>query len=127
MKRERLYRIMKHMAAICLVGGIYAVWIGRTGIGIPCPIRLITGWKCPGCGITHMCISLLHLDFSAAFLSNPAVFCLLPVYILLGIKKTWQYIMTGQYMFGRLENIVLVISIAILILFGIARNLFLIY
>jgi hypothetical protein len=37
-----------------------------------CLFRLISGLPCPGCGITHSIISLMHFDFAAAWHNNPA-------------------------------------------------------
>ena len=34
---------------------------------IPCPIYLITGVKCFGCGMTRALISVVNLDFVSAF------------------------------------------------------------
>lgn len=38
---------------------------------IGCPILWITGISCAGCGMTRAWISLLHLDFKAAFHYHP--------------------------------------------------------
>ena len=35
-----------------------------------CPLRLITGWKCAFCGMTHSWIALFRGDFSTAFQEN---------------------------------------------------------
>ena len=43
-----------------------------------CPVRLLTGISCPGCGMTRALGALLRLDFSLAFEMHPLVF-LLPV------------------------------------------------
>ncbi len=36
-----------------------------------CPIKLITGKDCPGCGMTRAIIAALRFDFSAAFSYHP--------------------------------------------------------
>lgn len=36
-----------------------------------CPIRLITGIECPGCGLTNAVLCALRLDFKSAFSSHP--------------------------------------------------------
>ena len=53
---------------------------------IPCFFHKITGFYCPGCGITRMLLSLLHLDFYQAFRWNPFLFlltCLLFMVVLI--------------------------------------------
>ena len=37
---------------------------------IPCVFNLITGYYCPGCGITRMFISIYKLDFYQATVNN---------------------------------------------------------
>ena len=57
-----------------LCGSIY--YIG-TNFYIPCIFKKITGFYCPGCGITRMFRSLLELNIYQAFRYNPLVFILL--------------------------------------------------
>lgn len=52
-----------------------------TDILFPCLISLLTGHRCPGCGITTAFIDLLKLDFIEAFNSNPLIYIVLPVLI----------------------------------------------
>jgi hypothetical protein len=45
----------------------------------PCPIKLLTGFDCPGCGGTRMLFSLLHGDLPAALHFNALAVLLLPL------------------------------------------------
>ena len=47
-----------------------------------CPVLAITGYHCPGCGMTRALRCLIRWDFAGAWSYNPIVF-LLPVYLLL--------------------------------------------
>ena len=47
-------------------------------IPMQCPILWLTGFSCPGCGITRALVSLCRLDFAAAWHYNPVIFYLLP-------------------------------------------------
>ena len=53
-----------------------------------CPIYLLFGIRCPGCGITRAYISALQFDFSAAFAHHPLFFIVAPLisYILFKSK-----------------------------------------
>jgi len=56
------------------VTGLVAAGIGAvydlTGLGVPCPFRMVTGWLCPFCGGTHLVGSLLRGDVVGAWQSN---------------------------------------------------------
>ncbi|MGN0141847.1 MAG: DUF2752 domain-containing protein [Roseburia sp.] len=123
MVRKRLIRVLCVTSGVLLAGVLYGIFVSQTGIGIPCLIRLATGWKCPGCGVTHMCVALLHLDFAAAFAANPMMLLLSPVLALVFLKYTADYVKTGRWQMGRLQTGAVWVCIVLLILFGIVRNL----
>ena len=64
---------LKSTAGLGAIGvslsGLYAF----TGIGIPCPWRLVTRTLCPFCGATNMGAALLRGDLGAAWAANPFV------------------------------------------------------
>ncbi|MDE7477707.1 MAG: DUF2752 domain-containing protein [Lachnospiraceae bacterium] len=95
-----------------------------TGIGLVCPVRFVTRLKCPGCGITHMCLALLHLDFAAACMANPALFLLNPILVVILVQHSITYIRTGCRQLRPVQNILLWICIIILLIYGVMRNIF---
>lgn len=40
-----------------------------------CLFKTITGWMCPGCGMTRALLAIGRFDFSAALHFNPLSFC----------------------------------------------------
>jgi Protein of unknown function (DUF2752) len=38
---------------------------------LPCPFKLLTGWPCPGCGLTHAICDISHGALAAAWTANP--------------------------------------------------------
>ena len=99
-------------------GAGYYQWISVTDIRIPCLFRKLSGFLCPGCGVTALCISLLRFDFKAAFYANPFLLCTSPFLLfelVLAIRRgnrtpVWNRIMLTVYLI-------------LLMLFGIMRNL----
>ncbi len=38
---------------------------------LPCPFKLLTGWPCPGCGLTHAICHISHGELALAWAANP--------------------------------------------------------
>lgn len=73
------------VALLLLIGVIYAFIVRYTSFCIPCFFNVITGLKCPGCGITHLFLSLMNFDIPSAFYANPYLFITSPIILLLVI------------------------------------------
>ena len=122
-QRARRKKVIVIIGIACLLGGGYAI-LCMQGIVIPCIFHEVTGLKCPGCGVTHMCLSLLRLDFAEAFAANQALFVLLPLFVFYAIKISARYVKSGSMKFSKFDNIVCFSVIVILIVFAIVRNLY---
>ena len=93
-----------------------------TSFRIPCPFQTITGFACPGCGVSHFCIRLFHLDIIGAAKENFALAILLPLGgILFLIRQIWHPHWLAKN--GTVEKVLLILAIIFLLLFGILRNL----
>ena len=103
------------------IGSAYAVLVHLLGFGIPCPIHLVTGLQCPGCGITRMVMALLRLDLNGAFKANAGVLCLLPLMLFTAGRAVWLYIHKGSTR-SKLNDALIWFMIAVLLLFGVIRN-----
>lgn len=123
MIKKRFFHVLFATLLFFATGAAYGIFFSCTGIGIPCPIRAVTGLKCGGCGVTHMCAALLHLDFEGAFAANPALFLLSPLLIFIFAKYIVDYIKTGRWQMGLVQNVFMWFCICVLVLYGIGRNL----
>ena len=120
--RQRAKRAITIALILVGIGAIYAIIIHFTGRGIPCVFNIITGWKCPGCGVTKMCMSLLRLAFKTAFEANAGLLCLLPAGGFLAGRYLYIYIKRGVKR-DRLTDIVIYVLIGILLVWGVVRNI----
>lgn len=121
--KARLGRVLALWAAILGLGLCYGGLISALGWGIPCVFHLLTGLKCPGCGVSHMALCLLRGDVSGAFDANGGVLCLLPLGFILALDQSVRYVRSGTRRLGRLENGLVIFMIVFLVMFGVLRNL----
>lgn len=121
--RARLIHLLWKGVAILAVGLLYALFVTTTGLSIPCVIRLVTGLRCPGCGMTGMCLHLLRLDFAGAWHSNPAVMALLPLGGAVAVDMSVRYVRSGATQFSRFSNAAMIFMLVVLLVFGILRNI----
>ena len=121
--QQRLFYVLRTVGLLLLLGLLYALWGGLTRLWLPCPFHYLTGWDCPGCGVTRMCLALLCLDLSAAWSANPGMLLLSP--LLLGLLS-WHavtYIRTGNRRFTRGETFLCWTLVVLFLLYGLLRNL----
>jgi hypothetical protein len=88
-----------------------------------CPLHQLTGWSCPGCGTLRAVHQLAHGNFAAAWRLNPVTVSLMPFGIWLGLRElVWQFY--GVRWPGVVTRPAFGWAVAaILLLFGIVRNL----
>lgn len=67
------------LTAALAIAGFYALLFR---LGVTCPIKLVTGLSCPGCGMTRAWLSLLRLDLGTAWEYHP-LFWLPPIVLAL--------------------------------------------
>ena len=122
-EKERLNRILKEVAVILGIGIAYFIFVSVTGVYIPCPIRSLTGYLCPGCGISHYFVHMAHLDFTEAFHDNQYVFFFVPIAVLYWIFKMYRYVKTGEIRYSKPEIVIFALALIVALGFGVWRNL----
>jgi hypothetical protein len=110
--------------SVLLVCGLLYGWLCiTTGVAIPCVFYQITGFSCPGCGITRMCLNILKGNITEAIKCNPAVFfCMLPFGIVVA-DSLFRYIKCGEGTMRKWQNVLLYIIIGVLLVYGVLRNI----
>lgn len=86
-----------------------------------CPILALTGYQCPTCGGLRTVHDLAHLDVAGAWAMNPLLTLVLPILGILTAGWWWRAWRGRRRM--TIPPAVILGGLAVLILFGIFRNL----
>ncbi|MGN1306887.1 MAG: DUF2752 domain-containing protein [Faecousia sp.] len=121
--KQRLFRLLRNIGIACLLGSAYALICTHFGVNIPCPFRKLTGFLCPGCGVSRLCLCLLHLDFAGAWAANPVIFSLLPLAAVLALRFSIRYVKSGCRRLTKTETVLTYAACAVLLVYGVVRNL----
>lgn len=79
--------LKRHKDLIWGAAAILFIYVVFHLAGIGCPIKFVTGISCLGCGMTRAWLSLLKLDFAAAFYYHP-LYAVPPLAILVYLLKS---------------------------------------
>jgi len=60
-------------AGIFVAAALFLLFVYR------CPVYMILGFQCPGCGITRAYMAAMQFDFSSAFAYHPLFFVAAPL------------------------------------------------
>lgn len=60
-----------------------------------CPVVLLSGYPCPGCGMTRAMFKVLRLDFAGAWEMHPFIYPIGILFLSFGISR---YFLNGNYM-----------------------------
>ncbi len=119
-------RIVAASGVIAITSGAAAVWYfdpNTTGFFPDCPLYALTGFACPGCGLTRGFHALFHGDIFGALDYN----LLLPFFALLigfGFISMVYFAVRGRRIpFNLLHPNALWVFLVLLLVFGVARNL----
>lgn len=122
-QRQRTILVLRLWLKVLLAGFAYLLVIKFTSLRIPCWFYQMTGYQCPGCGVTRMAYSLAHLHFREAWAANPYFLCLLPLLILYAFYRSRRYIIGSGDQYSTAERVLLWLALAGAVVFGILRNL----
>lgn len=77
---------------------------------VPCLNKKLFGFECLGCGGQRAVSLLFHGEFIAAFKMYPAVYTLIPLFVLIGINFFFKIKNANKYI-----NILAIVSVVIII------------
>lgn len=122
--KKRIFQLISILFFLIFVCLFYTYIAYKFNIYIPCVFKKITGFYCPGCGITRCIMSILHGQFYQAFRYNPLIFLYLPFLFLYFFYNIYIYIFNQKNrIIDKVPRQVWYIFLFITILYGILRNI----
>jgi len=125
MRNMRRNQLLAALLTVMAVGAVLLEVFdpATSGIFPPCPLRYLTGWYCPGCGSLRAIHQLLHGNLRAAWALNPLTVILLP-FLTYGLASLALLELCGRGLPQPFLRAGWIRALcAVIILFGIARNL----
>lgn len=123
--RKRTIRIFVLFLLLVSLCSFYLILSHKHIITVPCLFHKITGFYCPGCGMTRAFYSLIMLDFMGSLKNNLLLVFIIPttIYYLWHFFK--NYIFTGNIISidDVIPNWVLLVELILAISYGILRNI----
>ena len=127
------YYLFSTYERLLAAGGLFVFAVGCLLVGIfnpttagffpPCPFLAMTGFACPGCGLTRGFHALFHGDIFTAISFN----ALIPIYVfafLFLIISLLSIIVRGRSLkFNILTPVPLMSFLVIAVIFGVLRNI----
>ena len=101
-------------AGVLCAGLLYGYVLVPLGVRVPCVFHLVTGWKCPGCGISRVCLDLLHGRFSPGYNWGLVLAAPWGLALILAERRGWR---------PRLVRALIRALLAYLLAWGVLRNL----
>ncbi len=120
---DRLNIVLKSTVSLVLAGFAYAVFVEITHLSIPCVFHSLTGYLCPGCGITRLVMSVLHGDLEGARKANMFIWHLFPLAAGYGAYRLFKYVRNDDTGFSLPELVLLSVVLIMTLAWGVYRNI----
>lgn len=115
--------LIKPIIVLLMLGFAYLLFFQRFEIGIPCLVYKITGYKCPGCGMTHALSEVWSGNYSDAWNYNALSITILPIVCIYLLYRSVREQMGKGDGFYIWEYIMLIILFVVVLLYGYIRNI----
>lgn len=122
--RKRIIKTILFLLFLLLISIFYLNISHYKWFFIPCIFYEITGFYCPGCGMTRALYSFFTLNFGECFRNNLLLLFLLPAFLYYLFCSVKNYLLTGKIV--SLSSVfpkwVFFVGLVLVIIYGIFRN-----
>lgn len=113
---------IKPVFYILIFGFAYLFFFQKFGFGIPCMFRKLTGYQCPGCGMTHAMAEIWKGNYQSALQYNALSLTVLPIMCFYLFYRFIRAKRKKQEDFECWEYIFLSVLLVIVLGYGYMRN-----
>ncbi len=122
-KKNRISAGLKTAARLIGIGILYLLFVKSTGRSIPCIFHFLTGYNCPGCGITRAFTALAAGDPETARQANLFLWYTSPVITGYGLYRFYKSVWKNDDAFSASEIVFLTFFLIMTVTWGIYRNI----
>lgn len=123
-KKNHSFVLFLCFIILVLLFCIYYFLFSKFNISVPCVFHKITGFYCPGCGVTRMIFSLFRLDFYQAFRYNSLLFISLPFILFYFFDFIIKFLLyKDNYLYRKISDRTWYLLLMITLIFGVLRNI----
>ena len=119
---QRLKKVLSTIVIILVCGAVYLYIFLTYGVGIPCIFHKVTGWQCPGCGMTRAIAQLWKGNIEQALSYNVLCTSVFPILVAYFLYRIVIYVKGTDSSFKVWEYALLILLWIVTIGYGIARN-----
>ena len=127
--RKNAIRYLLFHAALAAAAAMLLLWhfANRISNGkiVYCVLHDVFHLYCPFCGGTRVFLSLLSLNIPAAFVANPVIFFLIPIFLFFDLRALVRLMRRDSEPF-RLPRRILPIVLAVIFGYAVVRNILLV-
>ena len=122
--RLRNYIFWPGSALLAAGAAVVYHWNPETAGFFPvCPIYALTGYYCPGCGMTRALHQLAHGHVAAAFSYNPLLVVSMPLIVYWVVSQTFLVLSGRTLPRIHVPDKLLWVALAGVVVFGVVRNI----
>lgn len=115
--------LLKPILILIILGFIYLFVFQKFGVGIPCVFYKLTGYRCPGCGMTHALSEVWNGNYLYAWEYNILSITVLPIVCIYLLYRSIREQLGKGNGFYIWEYILLASIFIVVLLYGFIRNI----
>jgi hypothetical protein len=116
---KNLFFVISILMVIAI--GYYILYVNYPSFVVKCMFKQMTGFKCPGCGVTRMLVNFMEFDFMDGVKYNIFLAATLPFVVYIIVYSAYLYLVDKKG--NKVFNVSCYVYAVLLVVWGIVRNI----